>query len=45
MAAAYNHYKFVAAPLPRRLRNGRFTYETAVQRFQKRNLHLDTEIV
>jgi hypothetical protein len=32
---AYNRYKFVTASLPKRLRNGRFTSETAVRRFRK----------
>jgi hypothetical protein len=37
----------VIAPLPKRLHNGRFTSETetAVRRFQKRNRHLDPEVV
>jgi hypothetical protein len=39
------NYKFVTVPLPKRLRNGRFTSETAVRRFQKRNRHLDPEVV
>jgi hypothetical protein len=28
-------YKFVTVPLPKQLRNGRFTSETAMRRFQK----------
>jgi hypothetical protein len=35
MAVTYNRYKFVTVPLPKRFRNGRFTSETAVRRFQK----------
>jgi hypothetical protein len=35
MAAAYSRYKFVTVSLPKRFRNGRFTSETAVRRFQK----------
>jgi hypothetical protein len=36
-------YKFVTVSLLKRYRrNGRFTSETAVRRFQKRNRHLDT---
>ena len=45
MAVTHNRYKFVTASLPKRLRNGCFTYETAVRRFQKRNRHLDPEVV
>ena len=30
-----NRYKFLSVSLPKRLRNGRFTSETAVRRFQK----------
>ena len=29
MAVAYNRYKFLTVSLPKRLRNGRFTSETA----------------
>ena len=29
MAVIYSRYKFIAVPLPKRLRNGRFTSETA----------------
>jgi hypothetical protein len=46
MAVKYNRYKFVAVLLLKRLRNGRFTSETAVRRFHiilKR--HLDPEVV
>jgi hypothetical protein len=39
----YNRYKIVTVSLPKRLRNGRFTSETTVRRFQKRNGHLDSE--
>jgi hypothetical protein len=35
MAVLYGRYKFVTVSLPKRLRNGRFTSETAVRRFQK----------
>jgi hypothetical protein len=45
MAVAYNRYKFVTVSLPKRLCNGRFTSETAVRWFQKRNRHLDPEVV
>ena len=45
MAVTYNRYKFVTVLLPKQLRNGRFTSETAVWRFQKRNRHLDPEVV
>jgi hypothetical protein len=45
MAVAYNCYNFLAATLPKRLRNDRFNYETAVRRFQKRNSYLDPEVV
>jgi hypothetical protein len=41
MAVTYSRYKFVAVSLPKRLRNGRFTS----WRFQKRNHHLDAEVV
>jgi hypothetical protein len=40
---AYSRYNFLAASLPKRFRNGRFTSETAVRRFQKLNRHLDPE--
>ena len=33
-AVTYNRYKFVTVSLPKRFRNGRFTSETAVRRFQ-----------
>jgi hypothetical protein len=29
MAVTYSRYKFVTVSLPKRFRNGRFTYETA----------------
>jgi hypothetical protein len=45
MAVTYSRYKFVTVPLPKRFRNGRFTSETAVRRFQKLNRHLDPEVV
>jgi hypothetical protein len=45
MAVTYSRYKFVTVSLPKRLRNGRFTSETAVLRFQKRNRHMDPEVV
>jgi hypothetical protein len=35
MAVTYSRYKFVTVSLPKRFRNGIFTSETAVQRFQK----------
>jgi hypothetical protein len=34
-----------AVPPLKRLRNGHFTSETAARRFQKRNGHLDPEVV
>jgi hypothetical protein len=34
MAVTYNRYKFVTVSLPKRFRNGRFTSETAVRRFE-----------
>jgi hypothetical protein len=43
MAGMYSCYKVVTVLLQKRLRNGRFTSETAVWRFQKRNRHLDPE--
>ena len=45
MAVTYNRYKFVTVPLPKGLRDGRFTSETTVRRFQNRNHHLDPEVV
>jgi hypothetical protein len=45
MAVAYSRYKFVTVSLPKRFRNGRFNYETAVRRFQKLNRQLDPEVV
>jgi hypothetical protein len=45
MAVTYNRYKFAIISFLKRLRNGRFTYETAVRRFQKRNGYLDPEVV
>jgi hypothetical protein len=41
----YSSYKFVTVSLLKRLHNGRFNSETAVRRFQKRNGHLDPEVV
>ena len=41
----YNRYKFVTVSLPERLRSVRFITETAVWRFQKRNGHLDPEVI
>jgi hypothetical protein len=35
MAVTYSRYKIVTVSLPKRFRNGRFTSETAVRRFQK----------
>jgi hypothetical protein len=35
MADTYSRYEFLTAPLLKRLRNGRFTSETTVRRFQK----------
>jgi hypothetical protein len=45
IAAIELYCKFITVSLPERLRNGRFTSETAVKRFQKRNRHLDPEAV
>jgi hypothetical protein len=45
MAVTYNRYKFVTVSLPKRLIGDRFSSETAVRRFQKRNHHLDPEVV
>jgi hypothetical protein len=45
MAVAYNRYKFITASILKRFRNGRFTSETDVWLFQKRNSHLDPEVV
>jgi hypothetical protein len=45
MAVAHNRYEFVTVSLPKRPRNGRFISETAVRRFQKRNGHLDPEVL
>jgi hypothetical protein len=47
MAVTQSRYKFLTASLPKRLRNGRFTSDTAVRRFQKQkwNRHLDPEVV
>jgi hypothetical protein len=45
MAVKYDRYEFVTVSLPQRLRDGRFTSETAVWRFQNLNNHLDPEVV
>jgi hypothetical protein len=46
MAVTYNRHKFVTAALLKRLlRNGGYTSETAVRRFQKRNGYLDPEVL
>jgi hypothetical protein len=45
IAVAHNRTKFVTVSRLKRLRDGRFTSETAVRRFQKRNGHLDPELV
>jgi hypothetical protein len=45
MAVAYSRYKFVTVSLPKPFRNGRYTFETAVRRFQKQNRHLDPEAI
>jgi hypothetical protein len=45
MAVAYGRYKVVTVSRPKRLRNGRFTSESAVWRFQKQNRHLNQEVV
>jgi hypothetical protein len=39
----HDRYKFVTVSLLERLRNGRFTSETAVRRHKKRNDHLDPD--
>jgi hypothetical protein len=43
MAVTHKRKKIVTVSLPKRFRNGRFTSETAVRRFQKRNGHLDPD--
>jgi hypothetical protein len=45
VAYRYSRYKFVTAVLLKRLSNGRFTSETAVRLFQKRNVYLDPDVV
>jgi hypothetical protein len=45
MAVTHSRYNFLTVPLPKRLRNGRFSSETAVRQFQKRNGHLDPGVV
>jgi hypothetical protein len=45
MAVTCNRHKFVTVSILIRLHNGRFTSETAAQRFQKRSGHLDPEVV
>jgi hypothetical protein len=45
MAVTHSRYKFVTVSFPKRFRNGRFTPETAVRRFQKLNRHLDPEVL
>jgi hypothetical protein len=45
MAVTHSRYKFVTVSLPKRFRNGRFTSKTAVRQFQKRNRHLDPEVL
>ena len=45
MDVTYNRYKFITVSLPKRFRNGRFKSETAMRRFQKRNGHLDPEVL
>ena len=42
MAVTYNGYKFVTVSLPKRLRNGGFTSETAARRFKKWNGRYET---
>jgi hypothetical protein len=44
MAVTYGRYRFVTVSLPKQFRNGRFTSETTVRRFQKLNRHLDPEV-
>ena len=46
MAVTYSRYKFITISVLERLRDDRFTSETAVRRFQKqkRNGHLDPEV-
>jgi hypothetical protein len=45
MVVTYNRYKPVTVSLLGRLCKGRFDYETALRWFQKRNGHLDPEVV
>jgi hypothetical protein len=46
MAVACNRYKFVAASLPKRLRNDRFSSETAARNgSETAYCHLDLEVV
>jgi hypothetical protein len=45
MAVAHDCYKSIAVSLAKRPHNGRFTSETAVGRFQKRNRHLHPKVV
>jgi hypothetical protein len=45
MAVAYSRYKLVTILLLKRLCNGHFISKAAVRRFQKRNRHLDQEVV
>jgi hypothetical protein len=43
--APVNRHKCVTVLILKRFRNGRFTSETAARKFQKRNGHLDPEVV
>jgi hypothetical protein len=45
MAVTCGRYEFVTVSLLKRLRGGCFTSETSAWRFQKRNGHLDPEVV
>jgi hypothetical protein len=45
MAVTYNRYKFVTVSHLKRLSNGHFTSKTAIRRLQKRNGHLESEMV
>ena len=45
MAVACSRHEFVTVSIPKRFRNGRFTFENAARRFQKRNRRLDAEVL
>jgi hypothetical protein len=45
MAVTHDRFKFLTVSILKPPRSGRFPSETAVRRFQKRNDHLDPEVV